>query len=101
MSEQLQHLVTVGHQPNVTLQVVDAGSGVLHSSIGAFDLFTADTGASPFMACTEAMSGSTYVDGPPAIKVYSLLFSHLAAAALSPSNSADLITETNGEIAQK
>ena len=98
MREQLQHLVTVCQQPNVTLQVVEAGSGLLHcASAGSFDLFTAEAGASPFMACTETVSSFNYLDGHSSIQEYTQLFSHLAQAALSPGNSADLITQTNME----
>ena len=98
MREQLQHLVKLAQQRNVTLQVVEARSDGLHSaSFGTFGLFTDARGESPYLAWTETISGYSYVEWPPAINEYSQLFHHLAEAALSPNDSADLITQTNME----
>ena len=100
MREQLYHLRTMGTQPNVTLQVAPAGADLHHwASFGPFVLFTAEHAAGPFMACTETVTGFNYVDGRDALKEYSTLFRHLAQAALSPKDSAALIStklmETN------
>jgi transcriptional regulator with XRE-family HTH domain len=92
MAAQLDHLASVAAKPTVLIQVVPASGGVMHSaSFGSFTLFTAADKARPYMACTEDLGSIHYQDSRHAIEAHTGLFDHLAAVALSPEQSAELI----------
>lgn len=95
MAEQLRHLCDAGRQPNVCLQIVPATSAGLHcASFGSFRLFTSLGATSPFMTCTEDLTGFTYIDRSDAIAAHAELFEHLQTIALTSMQSADLIRTT-------
>ena len=92
MSEQLDHLVRMAQRPTVQLQLVPLESPALHTAaFGSFRLFTSCEGTVPYMVCTEDLTGFNYSDRPPAIETHANLFEHLAAIALPPDQSAELI----------
>jgi len=92
MSEQMAHLVSMVARPTVRLHVVPAASGALHcAAFGSFRLFTSAGASTPFMTCTEDLTGFNYLDRPEAIEAHAQLFEHLTTVALTTAQSADLI----------
>lgn len=92
MAAQLRHLIRMGHQSSIEIRVVPTGSSLLHcAAFGSFRLFTANGAVTPFIACTEDLTGFNYLDKPEDINAHTKLFDHLTAAALPTSGSLDLI----------
>ena len=95
MVEQLHHVLDLTQRPNICLQIVPTASSGLHSaSFGSFRLFTSLGATSPFMACTEDLTGFNYLDRSDAIDAHAELFEHLRAIALAPDKSAELLEKT-------
>lgn len=92
MAHQLDHLVTVGRRPSIQLFIVPAESAALHSaSFGSFRLFTSAGATTPFITCTEDLTGFNYLDRRAAIDAHAELFDHLTKVALPLPASADLL----------
>ncbi len=95
MAEQLRHVLDLTRRQNICVQIVPATSSGLHSaSFGSFRLFTSLGASSPFMACTEDLTGFNYLDRVEAIDAHAELFEHLRAIALAPDKTAELLENT-------
>ena len=94
MAEQLDHLIRAAALPTVQLQVCPAKSNALHTTpFGSFGLFTSPGASSPYIVCTEDLTGFNYLDRPAAIEAHVELFEYLTTMALPPDQSAQLIKE--------
>jgi transcriptional regulator with XRE-family HTH domain len=92
MAAQMDHLLAMDAKPTVLVQIVPADGPALHTAwFGSFTLFTSAGSSTPFMTCTENLGGVHYQDSPHVIEAHAELFAHLAAVALTPEQSAELI----------
>lgn len=92
MATQLDHLAHCANRPSIDIHVVPIESGAVHcASFGSFRLFTSKGASSPFITCTEDLTGFNYLDRRAAIDAHAQLFEHLTSVALTTSDSAALI----------
>ncbi|MER5778975.1 helix-turn-helix transcriptional regulator [Streptomyces sp. NPDC002039] len=94
MREQLEHLNQLGAQPHITVQVLPHDAGAHPGVSGQFSLlhFTGepDTGT----VYLERLTSDLYLEKRADVQRYGEVYDHLRAQALSPEDTAHLITRT-------
>lgn len=93
MREQLNRLVERAALPHVTIQVLPFASGAHAGMEGPFLILGFPEQADPDVVFVENTTVGLYLEEPPEILRYTLMFDHLRAAALSPDESLVRITE--------
>jgi transcriptional regulator with XRE-family HTH domain len=101
MYGQLTHLLKAGAWPNVTLQVLPLSSGVHPGLSGPFTILEFPDCSDPDVVYTEGVAGQAYLEANSEVRTCEEAFGHLQAAALSPADSATLISHIARGIAQK
>ncbi|MCC3771954.1 helix-turn-helix transcriptional regulator [Streptomyces sp. UNOC14_S4] len=96
MQAQLEHLQAMAEA--VDLQVLPFRAGAHAGVMGSFVLFSFPTPAFSDVVCIEHRTGTLYLETPEETDVYTLTFDSLRSAALSPSESLDLITRIKQEL---
>lgn len=93
MREQLMHLVAMGKQANITIQVVPFGSGAYGSmSSGGTFILSFDDDSGPDAVYLEYNGGGKWVDNASDVQKFVLHFDDIAnEVALSPKESAALV----------
>ena len=91
MAGQLRHLIDMAARPTVTLQIMPLSAAVFPAAFGSFSLFTSPGGETPYVAGTEDASGPHYLYKDNDIDHHVDLFDHLAASALPPDESVEVI----------
>jgi len=97
MADQLEHLVHMGHRPNVDLRVLPLTQGEFSGGFGSFTVLTSPGSADPYMACTFDWAGPHYLDRSHEVDAHIRLFRHLTDVALSPGASRALICAVTKE----
>ncbi|PJE93811.1 transcriptional regulator [Streptomyces carminius] len=92
MADQLNHLADIAAEPCVTLQVIPFGSGAHPGMPGSFVVMDFPDPEDPMLVYIDSMAGDLFLEADEDIRRYSQIFDHLRALALSPGDSADLIT---------
>ncbi|TDC68359.1 XRE family transcriptional regulator [Actinomadura sp. GC306] len=88
MEGQLRRLMQLSAMPNVTLQVLPYSAGSHPGHNGSFTTLTTDDLS---VVLVENLTTGWYLEELEVIRHYDLVFDHLRAAALSPSDSRGLI----------
>jgi hypothetical protein len=97
LRRQLDHLLDVTRQPNITLQVVPyAMSG--YSAEGPFSMLRFAEPTLPDVVYIEHLSGALYLDRPYEIEVYGRVIDRLAVDAETPEHSRQLVTKIRQEL---
>ena len=97
LRKQLDHLLEVTKQPNITLQVVPYSmSG--YSAEGPFSMLRFAEPTLPDVVYIEHLSGALYLDRPHEIEVYGRVLDRLAVDAETPDRSRQLISKLRQEI---
>ncbi|MFC0601935.1 helix-turn-helix domain-containing protein [Streptomyces palmae] len=91
MRGQLQHLISVSEQSNVTLQVMPFAFGGHAGESGAFTLLRFPEHDLPDIVYLEQLTSALYVDKRDEVAQYTRVLDRLSADSLSPSASRDLI----------
>jgi transcriptional regulator with XRE-family HTH domain len=97
MRGQLQHLVEMAEQPNVTLQVLPFAKGAHAGVIGAFTVIEFPDPTDNDVVYVDSPAGNIYLEKDKDLRRYTLVFDHLRAAALPPDESIpfiDAVTRT-------
>jgi hypothetical protein len=96
MADQLRHLVEIADRPNIDLRVLPLDAGGFAAAFGAFSVLTSGDSRQPSLVYTKDRIEPHYIDDsrPHDLGRHVALFEHLACAALSPSDSTDLISDT-------
>ncbi|MFE9681424.1 helix-turn-helix domain-containing protein [Streptomyces sp. NPDC006285] len=89
MREQLAHLLSFEHNPQINVQVLPHSTGAHAGLQGSFDLYR--FAGDPTIVYTESYGSGHPTANPDTVKDCSLRYDHLRAAALSLRDSADLI----------
>jgi len=98
MQEQLHHLVQISELANVTIQVLPFTAGA-HPSMGtSFVILQFPEPTDPDVVYLEGMTSGLYLERTEEITTYALSFDHLRTAALSPDESAAMITAVAREL---
>ncbi|MEU3351159.1 helix-turn-helix transcriptional regulator [Streptomyces sp. NPDC037389] len=90
-TEQLAYLERVGRRPNVTVQVLPVKARFPVDQFGPFSLFTFRGQSSIDVAWLEYLTGGTLLEQEGDVQAYARAWEELTAAALSPSDSRQLI----------
>jgi transcriptional regulator with XRE-family HTH domain len=98
MRRQLDHLADASMWPNVTLQVLPFTSGPHPSLNGPFCIIEFPERFDPDVVYTESVSGHAYLERDKDVRMCTESFDLLRAAALSPADSTDLISDLASQI---
>ncbi|WP_330175644.1 helix-turn-helix domain-containing protein [Streptomyces sp. NBC_01498] len=90
MGEQLERMLDIGRQRNVTLQVLPYDAGA-YPTTGPFTVLGFPEQEDPDVVYREGLTDSIYLELPAHVRIYTKAFDHLRALALSPQQSAVLI----------
>lgn len=93
MAKQAQRLLHLGQLPHVTIQVVPFTAGAHPGMEGPFLILGFPEQADPDVVYVDSTSGGFFLELPPDVRRYSLMFDHLRAAALKPDDSLALVAE--------
>ncbi|HEV7652970.1 MAG TPA: helix-turn-helix transcriptional regulator [Actinophytocola sp.] len=97
LRRQLDYLLDVTKQPNITLQVVPYPmSG--YSAEGPFSMLRFAEPTLPDVVYIEHLSGALYLDRPFEIEVYGRVIDRLAVDAETPEHSRQLVTKIRQEL---
>jgi transcriptional regulator with XRE-family HTH domain len=92
MHEQLTTLLAAIKAPHVTVQVIPYAAGAHAGMQGSFVLMDFPNPADPALVYIDSMAGDLFLEAEADVRRYSLIFDNLRAVALSPADSAGLIT---------
>jgi transcriptional regulator with XRE-family HTH domain len=98
MRSQLNHLADASLWPNVTLQVLPFCSGAHPAMNGPFTIIEFPERFDPDVVYTEGVAGQAYLERERDVRARAEAFDLLRAAALSPTDSTDLISQLAREI---
>ncbi|MCP2170349.1 helix-turn-helix domain-containing protein [Goodfellowiella coeruleoviolacea] len=98
MREQLRHLAEVGKRPNVHLQVLPFESGAHPAMTAPFIMLRFEAADDLDLVYLEHDLGGTYLEKPPQVKRYEVIFGQLTKTALSRAKSAELIARVAEQI---
>jgi transcriptional regulator with XRE-family HTH domain len=98
MRGQLNHLADASLWPNVTLQVLPFCSGPHPCLNGPFAIIEFPERFDPDVVYTEGVAGQAYLERERDVRARAEAFDLLRAAALSPADSTDLISQLAREI---
>jgi transcriptional regulator with XRE-family HTH domain len=90
--EQIEHLIELGSMPTVVLQLIPFGSGEYAAMDLPFTILGFPDPADPDVACVGYPTGVLWIEDMAEVDRYNLMFHHLQAAALSPTESAAVMT---------
>lgn len=93
MRAQLAHLLNVTKQPKVTLQVIPFDVGSHPGMPGSFIYMEFMEAVDPDLVYVDTLAGDLFLETDDDLRLYSSMFNHLQAIALSPSKTMNLITE--------
>ncbi|GAA1900744.1 helix-turn-helix transcriptional regulator [Streptomyces sodiiphilus] len=91
MRAQLEYLLTMAEQPNVTVQVLPFSRGAHSSMFGPYLLMSFPQVASLDLVLTETPSGNIWLEREPEVTCYRALFDDARTTALPPAESLALI----------
>ncbi len=92
MHGQLIHLLEASEWPSVTLQVLPLSSGAHPALNGPFCILEFPERTDPDVVYTEGVQGHAYLERDSEVRACAETFDLLRAAALSPADSADMIS---------
>ncbi|TNC29003.1 helix-turn-helix domain-containing protein [Amycolatopsis alkalitolerans] len=93
MVQQANRLLELGQLPHVTIQVVPFTAGAHPGMEGPFLILGFPEQADQDVVYVDSTSGGFFLELPPDVRRYSLMFDHLRAAALKPDDSLGLVAE--------
>jgi len=99
MRGQLRHLIELGRQPNVTIQVLPYSEGWHPGTAGSFSILEFPEGVHSPVAYIESQAGDVYLEREDDMRRATLTYTHLQTAALSQAKSRDLIAAIARELA--
>jgi transcriptional regulator with XRE-family HTH domain len=95
---QLAHLIEAANQPNVTLQVIPFDTGAHPGMPGSFVYMEFAEPTDPELVYVDTMAGDLFLEADADLRRYSTLFDHLRATALSPAQTAGMISTVMAEL---
>jgi len=90
MSTQLDQLIVLSDQPNVTIQIIPYSVGAHPAMDSTFNILEF-AGSLASVVYVEGLVGWIYVERPPDVLRYQHVFEHLRDVALSPKESIELM----------
>jgi hypothetical protein len=99
MREQIQHVIKVAGQKNVTLQVLPFSVGEHGAMLGAFNILKFADPSDPDKVYMENHIGALYTQKEHEVDRYRLMFDHLRAQALGPDQTLNLLRAVAADLA--
>lgn len=93
MREQLEHLTDLGAQPHITLQVLPHDVGAHPGVSGQFALLEFADATDVSVVYLERFTSDLYLEKRSDVRLYSDMYAHLQAQALSPDSTRHFINE--------
>jgi transcriptional regulator with XRE-family HTH domain len=93
MRGQLEHLLKMARQPNVTIQIIPFQVGVHAAAGGAFSILRFAEPNLPDLVYLEQLSSALYLDKPEIVDVYMLVMERVCIEAATPAASVSAIEE--------
>lgn len=98
MRDQLLHVAALTERPGITIQVLKFSAGAHQAMEGPFMVLGFPDEIDRDVAYIEYQMGSLIIEGLPEVERFTAMFSHLAAQALGPGESAALIADTAAKL---
>ena len=98
MRRQLDHLVMMVGQPNVTLQVLPFAVGAHAGMDGSFAILGYEDPADPDVVFAENAAGGLFLEKDEELRRYHVIFDQLRMSALPPDQSAEFIAARAKEL---
>jgi hypothetical protein len=92
MRAQLERLIAASREPHVTVQIIPYVVGAYAGMAGSFVLIDFLETADPAVVYIESLAGDLFLEAEADVRRYTSVFDNLRAVALSPDDSAGLIT---------
>lgn len=93
MREQLEHLTDLGVQPHITVQVLPHDVGAHPGVSGQFALLEFADATDVSLVYLERFTSDLYLEKRSDVRIYSDMYAHLQAQALSPDSTRHFINE--------
>ncbi|MFI6002219.1 helix-turn-helix domain-containing protein [Streptomyces sp. NPDC051366] len=93
MRKQLDHLIHLGVQPHITIQVLPHGVGAHPGVSGQFSLLEFADATDASVVYLERFTSDLYLEKRSDVRLYGDLYAHLQAQALSPDSTRHFIDE--------
>ncbi len=98
MRAQLEHLIALTEQPNVTLQVMPFAFGGHIAEGGAFSILQFPEADLPYVVYLEQLAGAAYLDKLEDVDRYLAAMNRLCVDSVPPEHAAELLGKIVGEI---
>jgi transcriptional regulator with XRE-family HTH domain len=92
MHHQLVHLAGAADLPNVTLQVIEFSAGAHPGMPGSFVYMKFSEPTDPELVYVDTLAGDLFLEADTDMRRYEAMFDHLRATALSPPQTAGMIS---------
>lgn len=92
MAAQLRHALDMMNRPNITVQVIPFDTGAHPGMPGAFVLMEFRDELDPELVYVDTLAGDIFLEADDDVRRYRQMFDYLRAGALSPADSAKLIS---------
>jgi transcriptional regulator with XRE-family HTH domain len=92
MAAQLRHVLDMMTRPNITVQVIPFDTGAHPGMPGAFVLMEFRDDLDPELVYVDTLAGDIFLEADDDVRRYRQMFDYLRAGALSPADSAKLIS---------
>jgi hypothetical protein len=92
MAAQLQHMLDMMNRRNITVQVITFETGAHPGMPGAFVHMEFRDELDPELVYVDTLAGDIFLEADDDLRRYRQMFDHLRAGALSPADSAKLIS---------
>jgi transcriptional regulator with XRE-family HTH domain len=92
MATQLLHVLDMMNRPNITVQVITFDGGAHPGMPGAFVHMEFRDELDPELVYVDTLAGDIFLEADDDVRRYRQMFDHLRAGALSPPDSAELIS---------
>ena len=96
MRAQLEHMVAVSKQSNITVQVLPYSIGA-HPALDSTFILLELPSPVPGVVYVEGLVGQIYLERPQELKKYQQVFQRLTALSLSPAESVELMARASLE----
>ncbi|WP_043487429.1 MULTISPECIES: helix-turn-helix domain-containing protein [Streptomyces] len=101
MSDQLDYLVRMSHEPHVTVQALPFGMGSHPGMSGQFTILEFSDESDTSVVYLEGVTSDLYLEKHTDVQSYSMMYEHLRAQALNADQSREFITEVARDHARR
>jgi transcriptional regulator with XRE-family HTH domain len=101
MRAQLAHLATAADQPNITLQVIPYDAGAHPGMSGSFVYMEFGGPDDPDLVYVDTLAGDLFLETEADLRVYSSMFDHLRAMAVSPAHTTSMVSTLIRELEKR